>query len=288
MAITSYDVCSCMNNRWLHRFAILLSIGAPLLIIEGALAGRTSLHPILGLPVALLALIPAVWLITLPNTPAQVRWLGWITVALAAATPGLRLYAVFSGSESKLVGIAHAVLGPLFCAATVAIAVVTSAAWVRGPELVNDYGWPSNRSLAVVSPFLILMQIALGAAFRQKAISLMPHVLGAMFVALVILMQCIFVLQQFKTHRALEAAGKTLLGVAFAQVFLGMTALIMRSMAEETAQPVVITVASHITGGAITLSASLVLSILVRRNVQPRPQEEAEEPEKPEKPAATG
>jgi len=59
----------------------------------------------------------------------------------------------------------------------------------------------------------------------------------------------------------------------------------MRSMAEETAQPVVITVASHITGGAITLAASLVLSILVRRSVQPRPREEAEESEEP---AATG
>jgi len=167
----------------------------------------------------------------------------------------------------------------------VAIAVVTSAAWFKGPELVNDYGWPSNRSLAMVSPFLVLMQIALGAAFRQKAISLMPHVLGAMFVALVILMQCIFVLQQFKTHRALQAAGKTLLGVAFGQVFLGMTALIMRSMAEETAQPVVITVTAHITGGAITLATTLVLSILVRRNVQPRPQEEGEESEEP---AVTG
>jgi len=97
-------------------------------------------------------------------------------------------------------------------------------------------------------------------------------------VALVILMQCIFVLQQFKTHRALQAAGKTLLGVAFGQVFLGMTALIMRSMAEESAQPVVITVASHITGGAITLAATLVLSILVRRNVQPRVEEDLEEP----------
>ena len=141
---------------------------------------------------------------------------------------------------------------------------------------MHDYGWPSNRSLALLSPVLVLIQIALGAAFRQKAATLMPHVLGAMFVALVVLMQCIFVLQQFKTHRALQAAGKTLLGVAFAQVFLGMTALIMRSMAEETALPVVITVASHITGGAITLATTVVLAILVRRNVQPRVEEVGE------------
>jgi len=44
---------------------------------------------------------------------------------------------------------------------------------------------------------------------------------------------------------------------------------------------VVITVASHITGGAITLATTLVLSILVRRNVQPRPQEEDEDLEEP-------
>ena len=125
-------------------------------------------------------------------------------------------------------------MAPLFFAALVAIAVVTSPAWCRGPELVYDYGWPSMRSLAILTPVLVLLQILLGAAFRQKALTLLPHVLGAMFVALVILLESVFVLQQFPTHRALRPAAKTLLGVAFGQVFLGITALIMKSMADDT------------------------------------------------------
>jgi len=276
-----------MHHAWLHRFAILLAIGALLLIVDGALAGSEPsvlpAHRAAAIALGLLTLVLAVWLAVSDPRPES-RLLGFLTVAVAAlgAVAGLPAAQAMLPHTSR---IAHACLAPLFFAGLVAVAVVTSAGWARGAEPVNDYGWPSNRSLAMVSPFLVLMQIALGAAFRQKATSLMPHVLGAMFVALVILMQCIFVLQQFKTHRALQAAGKTLLGVAFGQVFLGMTALIMRSMAEETAQPVVITVASHITGGAITLATTLALSILVRRNVQPRPQEEGEDSEEP---ATTG
>jgi len=272
-----------MNNRWLHRFALLLATTALLLIVDGALTGSGTAHSTAAFSVGLLTLVLTAWLAASDPRP-EARLLGFLTLAIVALEVVAGLPSV-QAMLPQMSRIAHACLAPLFFGALVSIAVVTSAAWARGSELVNDYGWPSNRSLAVVSPVLVLMQIALGAAFRQKAISLMPHVLGAMFVALVILMQCIFVLQQFKTHRALQAAGKTLLGIAFGQVFLGMTALIMRSMAEETAQPVVTTVASHITGGAITLAASLVLSILVRRSVQPRPREEAEESEEP---AATG
>jgi heme A synthase len=168
-------------------------------------------------------------------------------------------------------------MAPLFFAAVLAIAVVTSPGWSRGPEDVRDYGWPSMRSLAILTPILVMLQILLGAAFRQQVLTLLPHVLGAMFVALVILLESVFVLQQFPTHRALAPAAKTLLGVAFAQVFLGITALIMKSMASDTDLAVIVTVASHVTGGAITLATTVILSILIRRNVQPKLEEDTEE-----------
>jgi len=168
-------------------------------------------------------------------------------------------------------------MAPLFFAATVAIVVVTSPGWSLGPEHVGDYGWPSMRSLAILTPIVVVLQILLGAAFRQKALTLLPHVLGAMFVALVILLESIFVLQQFPAHRALRPAAKALLGVAFGQVFLGLTALIMKSMADDTDMAVIITVASHVTGGALTLATTIVLSILIRRNVQPRIEEDDDE-----------
>src|SRR5689334_4895651 len=225
-----------MNNPWLHRFAILLALGALLLIADGALVmsgtpSAAATHRIAAIAVGILALALVLWLLVADSRP-QARVLAWITLAIGA----LEGVAGLSPVQSTLphtAGIAHACLAQLFFAAPVAIATVTSRRWSRGPQLVFDYGWPSMRSLAIMTPSLVVMQIALGAAFRQKALTLLPHVLGAMFVALMILLESIFVLQQFPVHRALTLAAKTLLGVAFGQVFLGITALTMKSMADD-------------------------------------------------------
>ena len=273
-----------MANPWLHRLAILVALGALLLIVDGAMVGPGSqpapslsaAHRIAAIPVSILTLGLVLWLVFTDRRP-PVRRLAWLTLALAILQDSVGHAAVFT-LVPRTAGIAHACLAQLFFAALVAIAVATSPAWSRGPELVSDYGWPSNRSLAVLTPVLVLLQIALGAAFRQKALTLLPHVLGAMFVALVILLEAIFVLQQFPTHHALRPAAKTLLGVAFGQVFLGISALTVKTMADDTALPVIVTVAAHVTGGALTLAATVVLSILVRRNVQPRVEEDEEAP----------
>ena len=259
-----------MKTPWLHRFAILLAVCSLLLIVDGSLAGpaHQSAASVLGVVTAGLML----WLIFADPRP-HARRLGWLTLSIVALEAAAGLASVRS-MIPQTAGVVHACAAQLFFAALAAAAVVTSAAWSRGPEFVNDYGWPSMRSLAVLTPVLVLLQIFLGASFRQKVFTLMPHILGAMLVAIVILMESIFVLQQFPAHRALRPAAKTLLGVAFGQVFLGMTALIIKSMAEDTDLAVIVTVAAHITGGAVTLAATVVLSILIRRNVQPRVEEE--------------
>ena len=249
-------------NRALHRLATVLSLCVLVLIIDGAVAGKAEPHRAAATIVSVLILGLAIWLLK-----AGSRLLGLITLVIVA----------LNGLAGGFAPIAHAWLAPMLFAAVVTIAMVTSGAWARGPEPVQDYGWPSLRTLAIVTPCLVLMQIALGAAFRHSAATLMPHVLGAMLVAVVILMQGIFVLQQFPTHRALRPTAATLLGVAFGQVFLGITALIMKTMSDDTALPVVITVAAHITGGALTLATTVVMSVLIRRNVQPRAQEKAED-----------
>jgi len=271
-----------MKNPWVFRLAILVAVCTLALIIDGAMVGpgtqpapaAMSAHRIAATAVSLLTLVLVLWMIFTDPRP-QAKRLGWFTLALAVLQDSVAHAAVLA-LIPRTAGIAHAVVAPLFFASVVAIAVVTSLPWHHGPEHVLDYGWPSMRSLAILTPILVLLQIFLGAAFRQKALTLLPHVLGAMFVVLVILLESIFVLQQFPTHRALRAAAKTLLGVAFGQVFLGLTALTMKSMADDTDPAVITTVASHITGGALTLATTIVLSILIRRNVQPRPEEEEE------------
>jgi len=274
-------------NKVTHRLAILLAIVALLLIVDGAMVGpeaqptsaALSTHRIAATAVSLLTLVVTLWVIFKDPRP-QARRLAWITLTIAVLQDSVGHAAVLTRIPMTA-GIAHALMAPLFFAATVAIAVVTSPGWSRGPEHASDYGWPSMRSLAILTPIVVIMQILLGAAFRQKALTMLPHVLGAMFVALVILLESIFVLQQFPTHRALRPAAKTLLGVGFGQVFLGLTALIMKSMADDTDMAVIITVAAHVTGGALTLATTIVLSILIRRNVQPRIEEDDEDAEAP-------
>jgi heme A synthase len=269
-----------MRNRWLHRFAILLAVCVLALIVDGAVVGpgtglppsAMSAHRTAATFVSLLTLGLVLWLVFTDPRP-QARRLGWVTLAIAILQDSVGHTAVLTLIPITA-GILHALMAPFFFAAVVAIAVVTSPAWSRGPEHVSDYGWPSMRSLAIMTPILVLVQISLGACFRQNALTLLPHVLGAMFVALVILLESVFVLQQFAGHRALRPVAKTLLGVAFGQVFLGITALTMKSMADDTAMPVITTVAAHVTGGAITLASTIVLSMLIRRNVQPRVEEE--------------
>jgi heme A synthase len=265
-----------MTNSWLYRLAILLAGGALLLIVNGTLRTEASVHGLAAMGLSLLTLGFVAWLILSDPRPAS-RRLGWVTLAITALAAMAGLSSVQSMAP-HLAGILHACLAPLFFTALVATAMTTSPAWFCGPEFVSDYGWPSMRSLAIMTPLLVLLQIALGAAFRQKALTLLPHVLGAMFVALVILLESIFVLQQFPKHRTLAPAAKTLLGVAFGQVVLGITALIIKSMADDTDVMVVATVAAHVTGGAVTLAATIALSILIRRNVQPRVEEDLEEP----------
>lgn len=274
-------------NKVTHRLAILLAIVALLLIVDGAMVGpeaqptsaALSTHRIAATAVSLLTLVVTLWVIFKDPRP-QARRLAWITLTIAVLQDSVGHAAVLTRIPMTA-GITHALMAPLFFAATVAIAVVTSPGWSRGPEHASDYGWPSMRSLAILTPIVVIMQILLGAAFRQKALTMLPHVLGAMFVALVILLESIFVLQQFPTHRALRPAAKTLLGVGFGQVFLGLTALIMKSMADDTDMAVIITVAAHVTGGALTLATTIVLSILIRRNVQPRIEEDDEDAEAP-------
>ena len=272
-----------MKNPWMFRLAILVALFALLLIIDGAMAGpgtqptpaALSTHRMAATIASLLALALVLWLVFTDRRP-QARRLGWVTLVIVLLQDSVGHASVFAVIPHAA-GIAHAMMAPMFLAASIAIAVVTSPGWFRGPDYVRDYGWPTMRSLAILTPILVLLQILLGAAFRQKAISLLPHILGAMFLALVILLESIFVMQQFPKHRALAPAAKTLLGVAFAQVFLGMTALIMKSMANDTDLAVIITVTSHVAGGAITLATTVVLSILIRRNVQPKLDEDADE-----------
>jgi heme A synthase len=133
---------------------------------------------------------------------------------------------------------------------------------------VEDYGWPSLRFLAVLTPVLVLVQIGLGAGFRHRAFGLLPHVIGAMIVPLVILLVGAFALHQFPKHRALRPAAVGLLAITGVQIFLGIIAYVARLNAADYPLAMVLTTVAHVATGGLTLAASVVLAIQIRRNVR--------------------
>jgi heme A synthase len=269
-----------MASPWLHRWAILVAVctllvlvtGASVVSLEGAPAAPIFSDPghrIAGVAVSILTFALVIWLY-MGERRAGSRFLGWITLALVILEGGLG-----ERADVPWMGVAHACVAQLLLAAAAAIAVCTSQGWARGPEPVLDHGWPSLRSLAIVTPVLVVGQTVLGAAFRHKAMSVMPHIIGAMVVALVILLVCMFVNQQFPVHRSLRPAANALMAIAFTQVFLGITAFTMRLVNDKSTAPLVISTVAHVAVGGMTLAASIVLAIQIRRNVQTPAEEPA-------------
>ncbi|MGA3187190.1 MAG: COX15/CtaA family protein, partial [Bryobacteraceae bacterium] len=182
-----------MERFWLHRYAVLLAVCTLFLVVAGAsvtskeaglsvpdwplsygqvmpqMTGGVFFehgHRMVATAVGFMTIILAIWL-ALVETRSWMKKLGFAALA-AVIVQGL-----LGGLTVKLmlppaVSISHACLAQLFFSTTVAIALFTSKNWLQGPEIVEDHGWPSLRSLAIVTPAMVLIQIALGAAFRHR------------------------------------------------------------------------------------------------------------------------
>jgi cytochrome c oxidase assembly protein subunit 15 len=281
-----------MERFWLHRYAALLAVCTLFLVVAGAsvtskeaglsvpdwplsygqvmpeMTGGVFFehgHRMVATTVGFLTIILAIWIARV-DPRKWMKKLGFIALGMVI------VQGLLGGLTVKLllppaVSVSHACLAQCFFSLTVAIALFTSKSFQEGPEIVADHGWPSLRSLAVLTPAMVLMQIALGAAFRHRAIGVLPHVLFSMVVTLVVLFTATFVLHQFPEHKGLSAAAKALLGITFLQVMLGIGAYYTRSQAATDPLAMVLTTVAHVATGGLTLAASVVLAIQIRRNV---------------------
>lgn len=281
-----------MQSSLLHRYAVVLAVCTLFLVVAGA--SVTSHQAGLSVPdwplsygqvmppmvggvkwehghrmvatfVGMLTVGLAIWL-AVAEPRRWMRRLGW------AALGAVILQGVLGGLTVLLllppaVSVSHACLAQLFFSTTVAIALFTSRGWYGGPQIVEDSGRPSLRSLSLVIPGMILIQIALGAAFRHGAIGVLAHIIGALVVSLAILILAAFVLLQFPDHKVLRGAAKTLLAVTLVQVFLGIETYFARLGAAEKPLPMLIFTIAHVATGALTLASSAVLAIQIWRNV---------------------
>src|SRR5258708_6706783 len=160
---------------WLHRFTILLAVATLFLVVAGAsvtskeaglsvpdwplsygqvmpqMTGGVFFehgHRLVATTVGFLTIILAVWLWR-AETRRWMKALGFICLAaviVQGVLGGLTVLLMLPPAVS----ISHACLAQLFFSTTVAVAVFTSRSWKQDPEIVEDYGWPSMRSLAIL------------------------------------------------------------------------------------------------------------------------------------------
>ena len=282
-------------RKWLFRYAVLLAICTLFLVVAGAsvtskeaglsvpdwplsygqvlpeMTGGVLFetgHRLVATTVGFMTIILAVW-IQRVDPRAWMRKLGWVALG-AVIVQGLLGGMTVLWLQPPAVSTAHACLAQLFFSTTAAIALFTSRRWLNGAESVEDYGKPSLRSLAIVAPVMVVCQIALGAAFRHRAISLIPHLAGSILVALSLLTIGMFVLTQFPKHDVLRKAAHGMLGMTTLQVFLGLGAYWARLDAANSPLQMVLVTVTHVAGGGLTLAFTILLSIQIRRYVRAR------------------
>lgn len=258
----------------LHKCAVSAAVFAFLGVLSGAIVTSYGVtngsldfaipHEVVAVLESVVVAMLGIWMIAKGPAP-----FGYVMVATLLAEGALGSFQATPG-----LAILHSLLGQLLFSLTVAAAVITSPAWAMDPDVVEDHGWPSLGSLGNITPLFVLIQIGLGAAFRHKAMGVMPHLLGAMIVVLLILCICIFVMQQFPDHKTLKPGANFLMAIAFTQIFLGIAAFTVRTMNTKAIAVVIGITSAHASVGALTLAAAVVLHLQIRRNVRPHREEE--------------
>lgn len=251
-----------MANRSLHRYAILVAVFTFALVITGALVTSYSEHPPAYLQPLHLAIASVVGLLLL-GLALWLRGPAWFLFA------GIVLEAVLGLGRGPAIVALHALLAQLIFAGAVAISVITSESWNRPSESLEDSRRLSFRKLSLITLSLLVLQVALGAAYRHNAMGVLPHIIGALVVTIVILLLAVLVTNQYPEHALLRPTAKLLIGITFTQVMLGMGAFITRLMMAQGTLPVVIVGLLHVANGSLTLATTTALTLQLRRFLRP-------------------
>jgi cytochrome c oxidase assembly protein subunit 15 len=280
----------------LHRWSILLAVCTLLLVVAGGLVTSRDAglsvpdwplsygklmppmeggifyehgHRMIATTVGLFTIISMVWLWR-SERRQWLRWLG-VVALVAVITQG-----VLGGLTVLMllpwwISTMHATLAQLFFSTTVAIALFTSKWWQHEPSVTPELPNAPIMSLSLAAPICVVLQLALGAAARHKAIGTIYHICGSPIVTGVILWVSLRISVHYSANRELRRAAVTLTTITFTQVFLGIAAYMTRIAYADAVQPMPLMVTFtvlHVATGALTLAASIALAIIVRRNVR--------------------
>ncbi len=257
-----------MTSPWLHRCAVVLAVISSASVFTGAAVTSNPERPYyslgethlwLSIAAGTLTIALVLWLGFTP-AHASLRRLGWIAVAalILEAVVGLQPL-----PQPPALRITHAAIAELLFSAFVVFAVCTGRSWNEPPKRAE--GSSFLLFLGNAAPIVVVAQVALGTLFRHGALGVGPHLIGAFIVAFFILGATLPVIYNEELG-ALHLTARALLTIASLQVFVGLTLFSMQSMDVDPAVVILVTMI-HATTGALTLAATVVMAILIRRHV---------------------
>ena len=179
--------------------------------------------------------------------------------------------------------VAHACLAQIFFGMVVTLAVVTSRWWVSEQPELENYGWPSIHSVAILNAVLIFLQVVLGAGFRHQDIPVWPHVAGALVVVSSVSWTALVLRKRFGNSREISKARVWLHAILGVQFLLGLAAWWSRLATAEAPQPMPVMVTLtvvHTVVGALLFALSVIVALLCYRLV-PRRREVAAATQRP-------
>lgn len=285
-------------HRGLYRWSILLAFCTLLLVVAGGLVTSRDAglsvpdwplsygklmpkmeggilyehgHRVIATTVGLFTIVSLVWIF-------RVERRKWMRTLAIAALLAVIAQGVLGGITVLMllpwwISSSHATLAQLFFSTTVAIALFTSRRWLAGPSIVPEDANNPLRGLSLAAPICALCQLFLGAMARHKAIGSIYHICAAPFVTGMVLWVSMRILLHYARNRELRTAAVVLITITLTQVFLGVGAFMTRIAYADAPQPMPLMVTFtvlHVAVGALTLAASIVLAILVRRNLGER------------------
>ena len=286
------------NPAGIHRFAIATAITTVCLLVAGALVTSNDAadsvpdwplaygkiippliggiryefaHRVVAALVAILTTILAIWLsgVTLNNSAR--RW-GWAAFALVLVQAFLGRERVLFGHPAVIATI-HATIAQIFFITVVSLTLLTSAWWQNDLAPLDDSGSPRLRSLSAWTTAAILIQLVLGAGFRHGAFGILPHLVGAVAVLFLAVWTSRTVRERFAHVRDLRRWGILLQAFLGTQILLGFAAYWAVAESLNAAQPVLLYViieVAHVVVGALTLAASVLLTLSSFRLLRPR------------------
>jgi hypothetical protein len=168
-------------------------------------------------------------------------------------------------SLSPSAAVCHAAFAHLFTASITATLVMTTSSWNRTPVRLAVGSWSALRPAAIAAPAAVFGQIVLGALYRHELTGVMPHMLGAMVVALLTMAVSAIVLQHFSESPDLRRAATLLISAVLLQVCLGIAVFTMLLLNVRDTKAFVWLATAHVTTGTLVLASSVVMAMQLLR-----------------------